>query len=392
MKEKRKISAKIVADSKDSRGNRITTFLLTYPRFLQPEVLTHRMFSRNAASSRAIPFKKMVQSVKDDPFIPIAFQKDHKGMQGTEYLDLDAKYKLSDFLEILTELVGDGSQGILDNLVIDAELEDSRTLIEWWLYCRDLSIQSAIILHAFGVTKQLANRVLEPFLWYTNLVTATEYDNFFELRCPQYSNGGGPTFKSWKDLAKWWYGKDNPHSFDLGAETTLDKIKCSKSHAEIHIQTLAEAMWDARNESAPKTLSVGEWHIPFGDKMDKDVLMDLADDLAGGCDTDPNEYIDQLESKVPELKMKVATARCARLSYETHDGEIDYEKDIKLHDRLLERKHASCFEHCAKAMSDEEYASYSVITPTGDDKGLEHHGGWCRNFRGFIPYRHIVNL
>ena len=76
---KRKISARIVADSVSPQGHRITTFVLTYPRMIHSEVMTHRLFSRNAASSRAIPFKRMMEDVENDPFIPIAWQKDHKG-------------------------------------------------------------------------------------------------------------------------------------------------------------------------------------------------------------------------------------------------------------------------------------------------------------------------
>lgn len=89
-----KINAKIIADSKNEFGNRITTFVLTYPRFIHAEIMTHRMFSRNAASSRAVPFEKLCESVMNDPFIPIAWQKDHSGMQGTEYFtegQIDAK-------------------------------------------------------------------------------------------------------------------------------------------------------------------------------------------------------------------------------------------------------------------------------------------------------------
>lgn len=74
---KKKISAKVIADSIDSRGNRITSMILVYPRFILPELNTHRMFSRNAASSRAIPFEKMVKDIEEDPFIPIAWQKNN---------------------------------------------------------------------------------------------------------------------------------------------------------------------------------------------------------------------------------------------------------------------------------------------------------------------------
>ena len=152
----KKINAQIVANSVNPQGNKITTFLLTYPRFIHGELMTHRMFSRNSASSRAIPFKKMVEMVEEDPFIPIAWQKDHKGMQGSEYL---------------------------------TDKESINNCIAYWLECRDWAINGAKGLNddkLEGVTKQLCNRLLEPFMWHTVLVTATEWDNFFELRMPCY--------------------------------------------------------------------------------------------------------------------------------------------------------------------------------------------------------------
>lgn len=360
MEEKRKISAEIVADSVDSRGNRITTFILQYPRMIHSEVLTHRMFSRNAASSRAIPFEKMVKSVQEDPFIPIAFQKDHKGMQGSEYLENED--------------------------LLNAQLA--------WVDATDNAVLEAGILSDIGVTKQLCNRILEPFLWYTNLVTATEYDNFFELRCPQYKCVTS-IFKSKKDLKKFTLDKRNGVEEDW-FENVFSKnpLRFTESHAEIHIQALAEAMWDARNESTPKQLLVGEWHIPFGENIDHEKLFKSAYPI----DHYSKEY------DLSDLYLKIATARAARLSYMTFEGEIDYAKDIAMHDSLLANKHASCFEHCAQAMSDDEFFSFTQgEIPVREDEGtwyqeLEDIGeedkkhGWCRNFKGFIPYRHLVNL
>ncbi len=74
------INAKIIADSKNEFGNRITTMVITFPRYILAEFNTHRVLSKNSASSRAIPFKKMVKAVEDHPFIPMAWQKDHPGM------------------------------------------------------------------------------------------------------------------------------------------------------------------------------------------------------------------------------------------------------------------------------------------------------------------------
>lgn len=97
---------------------------------------------------------------------------------------------------------------------------------------------------------------------------------------------------------------------------------------------------------------------------------------------------DDLESQ-QQIAIKINIAKCARLSYNNHDGEIDYEKDIQLHDRLLDSKHMSPFEHCAKAMNDEEY-NYFTKTVMDKNKGMIVHRGWCNNFKGFIPYRYLI--
>jgi hypothetical protein len=149
----KQINAQIVADSVNIQGDRITTYVLTYPRIIHAEVMTHRMFSRNAASSRAIPFERMLKMVEEDPFVPIAWQKDHKGMQGMEYF---------------------------------TELTTIERLNEMWLAASRQAILMSKVLSSNDVTKQLCNRLLEPFMWYTCLVTATEFSNFFELRMPCY--------------------------------------------------------------------------------------------------------------------------------------------------------------------------------------------------------------
>lgn len=89
-----KIKAEIVADSLSPQGDRLTSLLITFPRIILAEVNTHRMLSKNTSSSRAIPFNKMVESISDDPFIPIAWQSRHSGMQGTDYLEGDSEVKL----------------------------------------------------------------------------------------------------------------------------------------------------------------------------------------------------------------------------------------------------------------------------------------------------------
>jgi len=380
----RKIEAKIVADSVNPQGNRITTFLLTFPRFILSELNTHRVFSKNSASSRAIPFEKMVKMVEDDPFIPIAWQSKHSGMQGNEYLDGESEQKL---------------------------------LVNKWLEARDLAVQQSKLLNNSNVTKQLCNRLLEPFMWHTVLLTATEFDNFFKLRCPSYDgfskNGEKVSFRSKKDVRK--------HFEELKLDTDLVDNQFFKSwqsintsQAEIHMQALAEAMWDAMNESTPKELKEGEWHIPFGDKIQN---RDIMQHVKGSFNSRT-----EVEEAIQKFKIKIAVARCARLSYMTFDGKVDYEKDLKLHDSLLKSGHMSPFEHCARAMTNlEYYSSIKGKVPTQrDEYGILNYEyypysdgvtnrdgvfwvgfneanpnngdrfGWCNNFKGFIQYRYLI--
>lgn len=235
-----KIAAEVIADSITDQGHRLTTMKLTFPRFILAELNTHRMFSRNSASSRAIPFEKMVQAVQDDPFIPIAWQKSHKGMQGNEYLsDSDDIFQCRDI----------------------------------WLLARDKAVRMSTVMHMSEITKQLCNRLLEPFMWHTALVSFTEIENFFSLRCPDYyiagdkeALAGDPkvlSYRSREDCIK-----------DIGmpdrGEDPMFWLEINRGQAEIHMMALAEAMWDAMNESTPKQLKAGEWHIPFGDDLDED--------------------------------------------------------------------------------------------------------------------------
>lgn len=302
----------IVADSKNQFGQRITSIVATFPRMLLAEVNTHRVFSRNSASSRAIRFQQMVKNCQDNPFIPFRFQKDHAGMQGTEYF----------------------------------EGKEHDRCRELWLDARNSAIVRATELHNFGVTKQLANRILEPFQWHTALITSTEWENFINLRVSEF--------------------------------------------AEDHFQDLSQKILDALNESEPKQLKAGEWHIPFGDKLDFSNPIDFVRFINPKYVTEhpiqkPGYIIDM--KGIEELKVKLATVRCARISYLNQGKETSIEDDLKLHDRLASSGHWSAFEHCARAMSDTEYEehSYTWIHPA---TGLmDTTFGICGNFTGFIQYR-----
>lgn len=307
------IQAKVIADSKNEFGNRITTMVVTMPRIILAEFNTHRMFSRNSASSRAIPFEKMIKSIKENPFIPIAWQKDHKGMQGIEYITKPLE------VEYVNKI---------------------------WLNARDSAANKAKMLSNGDTTKQLCNRLLEPFMWHTVICTSTEWENFFALRCPQY-NYSDLFFKSKKDSITYRNKTENTN-FKVGDWDNLFWLQQNKGQAEIHMMELAEQMWDAYNESIPKELKAGEWHIPFEDKIDESGLLNLIN----------NEGRGMMSTELNQIhKIKIATARCARISYTVvgEEGkEPNYENDIKLHDKLLKSGHASPTEHIAQAITTQE--------------------------------------
>jgi hypothetical protein len=153
-------------------------------------------------------------------------------------------------------------------------------------------------LEKIGVHKQITNRLLEPWMYVTTILTATDFANFFKLRCHKDAQPEimALAFKMLKE-----YINSNPHRTDL--------------------------------------------HVPFGDQMEP-----------GLCEDE---------------RIRVACARCARISYETHDGKRDTKEDLRLCDQLIKAGHMSPFEHVARA------------NPMGD-----YYTG---NFRGWIQYRKKLN-
>ncbi len=140
------IEAKIICDSVGPNGVRITTYILKYPRFIHSELMTHRAFSRNASSSRAIPFEKQMKMIEEDMAKPLEFRANQKGMQA------------------------------------GAPISDQELALFQWEEAGRLAIDKAKKLAELGVHKQYVNRLVEPFAHISVVLTATEYSNFFALR------------------------------------------------------------------------------------------------------------------------------------------------------------------------------------------------------------------
>lgn len=273
----KKISAKVIADSISEVGKRPRTLELCYPRFIHSEVMTHRVFSRNASSSRAIPVAKMIEQVRNDPAMPIHWGKNQPGMQAKE--ELNAPVNVWEFIE---------EDGPVDGYYREGQVAMSAQ--EAWRRAAAHAADIAKAMSDAGYHKQVVNRLLEPFQWMHVVLTATEFDNFFELRAHE--------------------------------------------DAQPEIHELAIQMRAAMEASSPQLLRPGEWHLPYVTEEELSDILWRASSAEAGWD----------------LARKISAARCCRVSYLKHDGHPStIEEDLALCDRLAGARpiHASPFEHQA---------------------------------------------
>ncbi len=298
--------AKILADSLSPHGVRLTTMEITLPRIVLAELNTHRMFSRNSASSRAIPIEKKIEAVEADPFIPEQFGKNQKGMQADDVIS-----------ESATQL----ANVVWRNAMYDA-------------------VAAARQLASLKVHKQLANRLIEPFSWQTVIITATEWSNFFALRC--------------------------------------------NAMAQPEIRKPAEMMREVMNASVPRQLNYDDWHLPL--IFEKDLCADISNIWNEASGSMKNNYDDM-------TLVKVSVARCARVSYLTHDGKRNFAADIELYDRLANSGHLSPFEHVARPMTvyDAQEILLSQMKSTGDAfPDVDINEVFSGNFRSWVSHRKSV--
>jgi thymidylate synthase ThyX len=229
--------AKVLADSQSPAGHRLTTLEATFPRFVLAEFNTHRVLSRNSASSRAIPIAKQLRRVLEDPYVPIEFGSNQPGMQAGPVLSGEKEQAAErEWLHARDDAVRRVLALVTDPGTAEGELFDVLEQVEEATRGKNLPAEW------LNVHKQVANRLLEPFMWHTVIVTATEWDNFWNLRC--------------------------------------------HPDAQPEIRLVAETMRDAAASSEPEQLAEGEWHLPLVRPEDRDQVTSLEDLIrvsAGRC-------------------------------------------------------------------------------------------------------------
>lgn len=199
--KKSQCTARVVAYSVSEETNeKIITFELEYPRLIHSELMTHRLFSRNAASSRAIPVQKMIEMVRENPAMPVRFGANQAGMQDKgDDLDMDGFITLAN------------SEGKVMYMDSPEHL---------WEFAAQQATDVSEVFSNLNYHKQIANRLLEPFQYIKTVVTFT---------------GNGANF----------YGlRDHPDA---------DPTICE----------LAQVMKEARDGAKVHVLGVGDWHLPY---------------------------------------------------------------------------------------------------------------------------------
>lgn len=278
--------AKVILASKPTNGAPpIITMHLRYPRIIHSELMTHRVFSRNARSSRAVPVKTMLEEVRTAPFVPWHWGKNQRGMQAGE--DWNALVDVFNF--------GSNAENPDDYDGIDvwSRCKDSVSPEEAWLKARDAAVEIAEAFMKADYHKQIANRLLEPFMFIDVLVTSTQWANFLHLR--------------------------------------------DHKDAEPHIRDLAVLVGEALNNAEYQELKQGQWHLPYITLADREEVRSRVGSRAGSDVT------------FWEMLLKLSTARCARISYTPFDGDASYERELSRYNDLVgsEPLHASPTEHQA---------------------------------------------
>ena len=321
------ITAKVVCDSINEQGVRLTTFEIEYPRIVMSEFNTHRSVSKNSSSSRAIPVSKMLGHTQTVNLKPVYFGSKKAGMQaGKELVDGD---------------------------LINAKLFWESALFD--------AVTWATELDELGVAKEVTNRLVEPFQLVKVVCTATDWENFFNLRL-------------------------HPDS-------------------DPNICMLAYKMYQAIQESEPVELKAGEWHLPY---------VETVSAIRGDDNVQCKAYVhpNALEFINLEQAIKLSAASCASVSYRTEG--MTLEKADKIFDMLIKAEviHASPFEHLATPIKkhlcvfkDDDYVfadsevdldlsinlTYNNRTWENGVTHMNKQGQLCSgNLRGFVQYRHLL--
>lgn len=290
------IEVSVIQQSVSPLNSIITTFKLRYHRYIHSELRTHRLFSMNSASSRAIPIERNIEYVLNNPATPTQWGKNQRGMTASAYLDK-------------------GEEEIAKGI--------------WHSSLKD-TVESVKCLSQLNVHKQIANRLLEPYMYMNTILTAVDLDNFFYLR----------------------------------------RNASDYHEAQPEIALLAEKMYEEYKSATPQRIEKGQWHIPFIE-------------LRKG-----KYYLGEERVTLVEA-LKISSSMCAQVSYRKEDASL--EKATRIWEKLVEgnRLHGSALEHCASPIILNEEDNWKDIKGISHVDSSGDY--WSGNFRGWLQYRKLFD-
>ena len=323
------VSATVVAHSISQEGKEMITFEIEYPRIILAELNTHRQLSKNSSSSRAIPVKKVNQMISEAPAMPVRFGQHQAGMQ-----DQGVDYE--------------------EDIYFNGDYLSAQ---DFWEESAKDAIYFSTVYAEHGYAKQICNRLTEPFQRMKTVISGTEWENFFWLRC------------------------------DADADPT--------------IEALATTIRQAKEQSTPELLLPGEWHTPYVDHF-YDNAGEEGDDsfvFGGYCVEDENGEVVVLTK---EEAIAISASCCAQVSYRVLNN--SKEKALDIYGKLLtgNKIHASPFEHQATPMEFPTGKSWLDSLMTGEitqdsvkwEKGTTHLNQEDKfgsgNLVGWIQHRQLL--
>lgn len=339
------------------------SFLIEIPTVYLAQLNTHRILSKSSISARAVPIPKYLERIGNSPYVP-QFGKAQSGMKS----------------------------GIIE----DSNVVEKAT--DLWLDTMQTNINGATLLDNLDIHKEHANRLVAPFAYSTVIVSGTEWDNFFYLRCPKYELEG-QVFRSKQELVKAlpMYSIE-----DLNLFNTINKAT-----AQPEIQSVAEAMYDIYC-NAVKDISSVQKEFDLEDLYDKTWSMAF------------ESLLSNRQGFTLEDSLACSSSKAARISFGNFKEE-HLDKHRNRTQLLLRDKHMGVFEHQVRKMNQDEYFNFSKSFVIGKEdydsrvqKSIDLYGtiendyswdlvqekggmyyikefGWCNNIRGFISYRFIID-
>jgi len=380
---------------------KMISFLVDFPTVLLAQISQQRVISQLQSAESEIdyafysPVNNYLEKILDNPFVPI-WIKQQKGMSGGILTNEEIKNATKHWLD---SLKGD------DN-------------ISFWKR-RDVKSYYEQLLEN-NVHKQNANILLIPFTYTTCILTGTEWEEFFKLKCPQYKyehwvNGDWnkdwehKLFKSKKEAMI--FGENYAKNHDNFGDLTKSVEPFNLSSAQPEFQVIAEMLYDLYQEADWKDSEFengSEYHIPFKEDIEN-LYREQLIEMCGGISGKLKGY--DIE-KYYNLLMLISASMCAKLSYDTQENVDTLEKHFERVNKLKESKHWEVFSHQAIAMNNEECQSFTktylvkekpeeingsllnmrgTVEKCGDSYKVTEHGN-CYNLKGFIPQKYFLEM